>query len=538
MPRGNVTERYTTEQLWGREGSQLEDMVLPKVIKQEFPSPPTVPQPNDATGSSKSPVSVYVRVRPLVEEETIAEVGMMPGIVTSTSDHGDTSTDAVVTENGNIGGFTGVLGTEADNETVFKHAFKSRLDTVVEGGTASLFCYGYTGSGKSHTVLGYGRERGLYSLAAMDLLTRLEEQYPGEELFLVATACEIYGDSVYDLMGEEKLPATLRTDEHGNLCVCLFDRNELSDLVDEFKPKSGSSTHSTIVTRTRGLRYSLVRNVQDLDTISKSAMQLRVVGSSTEHTQSSRSHAVLRMEVMNMETLKARDAVEEAKALLPALQNGIDNHFHDCYNQLLDPGSMDMKDYTYALKQYEGGQKEWDRVYESLVVKKIELEAAIPPIIEKVEKAYKQMEEVRSHEAVGGALVMVDLAGADYDKRDVGATTNAKQKKESIDINKSLLALKECFRYIAGVYGPGGHGPFRSSKLTRLLEDCLLPGASSARKNRSCASVMVVNVSPADHIAKRTLNVLRYGQIFADGTKNFEKAAKARRAQHKKIVIK
>ena len=101
----------------------------------------------------------------------------------------------------------------------------------------------------------------------------------------------------------------------------------------------------------------------------------------------------------------------------------------------------------------------------------------------------------------------------------MGKATTAKEKKESADINKSLLALKECFRHIAGNKQAAGRAPFRGSKLTRLLEDSLLPGNSSTRQNKACESVMVVNVSPAGHIAKRTLNVLRYGQIFADGSK-------------------
>eukprot|EP00092_Neocalanus_flemingeri_P008824 GFUD01009497.1.p1 GENE.GFUD01009497.1~~GFUD01009497.1.p1 ORF type:complete len:542 (+),score=132.52 GFUD01009497.1:171-1796(+) len=539
MPVGKVTERYIMG-LAGVEGSL--NSILPVVGKPDLPEPPRL-----AAGPEKEPgqsnVSVYVRVRPLVEDETQAGIGIMPGMVTTSSDPGDSSATALQTDKVNIGGFTGVLGTEADNETMFRHCFKSRLDTVVAGGTASLFCYGYTGSGKSHTVLGYGGEKGLYHLAAGDLLARMEEQYPGENLFLVATASEIYGDTVYDLMGEEKLPASLRTDADGNLCVCgPAVKNELSDLVGEFKPLDdsslGKSARATIVTRTRGLRCGLVRTIQDLDTISTSALQLRVVGSSTEHSQSSRSHAVLRMEVMNMETYKAKEAMDDAKVLLPAMLNAIENHWTECFNKLVDTksGRRDDGSYTFGLMQYEGGQEEWDKVYASLEIKKKQLEAAIPSVMERVQQAYQQLEQVKYHEAVGGALVLVDLAGADYDKRDVGTTTTAQQKKESTDINKSLLALKECFRYIAGVNGAGGHGPFRGSKLTRLLEDSLLPGAHSTRKNRACASVMVVNVSPAEHIAKRTLNVLRYGQIFADGSKKTEKTSKHRMVQKKRIA--
>ena len=60
---------------------------------------------------------------------------------------------------------------------------------------------------------------------------------------------------------------------------------------------------------------------------------------------------------------------------------------------------------------------------------------------------------------------------------------------------------------------------FRGSKLTRLLEDSLLPADSSSRRSRQCSGVMIVNVSPAERLAKRTLNVLSYGQIFSEGSK-------------------
>ena len=46
-----------------------------------------------------------------------------------------------------------------------------------------------------------------------------------------------------------------------------------------------------------------------------------------------------------------------------------------------------------------------------------------------------------------GLCPFVSFAGADYDKRDLDTETTAQERKESIAINKSLLALKECFRF-------------------------------------------------------------------------------------------
>merc|ERR1712032_1774924 len=106
----------------------------------------------------------------------------------------------------------------------------------------------------------------------------------------------------------------------------------------------------------------------------------------------------------------------------------------------------------------------------------------------------------------------------DYDKRDLETETTVQERKESIAINKSLLALKECFRSI-GSGKTSSRACFRGSSLTRVLEDALLPSSSSLRRGRDCRSVMVVNVSPSARIEKRTLNVLRYGQMFSDSTK-------------------
>lgn len=125
--------------------------------------------------------------------------------------------------------------------------------------------------------------------------------------------------------------------------------------------------------------------------------------------------------------------------------------------------------------------------------------------------------------ALGGSMLLVDLAGADYDHRD---GLGKAQQKESTAINQSLLALKECFRSIASTNNksatnqqqPQVRPPFRRSKLTRILEDSLAPRPeTSRRRNKESTCVMVVNVSPASNLKNGTVNALRYGQLFAAG---------------------
>eukprot|EP00172_Hildenbrandia_rubra_P002504 Plantae.Rhodophyta-Hildenbrandia_rubra.ctg338.p1 GENE.Plantae.Rhodophyta-Hildenbrandia_rubra.ctg338~~Plantae.Rhodophyta-Hildenbrandia_rubra.ctg338.p1 ORF type:complete len:950 (+),score=190.28 Plantae.Rhodophyta-Hildenbrandia_rubra.ctg338:1142-3991(+) len=96
-----------------------------------------------------------------------------------------------------------------------------------------------------------------------------------------------------------------------------------------------------------------------------------------------------------------------------------------------------------------------------------------------------------------GRLCFIDLAGSERGS-DTAANDRA-TRMEGAEINKSLLALKECIR---AMDKKKDHTPFRGSKLTQVLK------ASFTGKNSR--TVMIANVSPSSANVEHTLNTLRY----------------------------
>ncbi|KAK1360164.1 Peroxidase [Heracleum sosnowskyi] len=109
---------------------------------------------------------------------------------------------------------------------------------------------------------------------------------------------------------------------------------------------------------------------------------------------------------------------------------------------------------------------------------------------------------------VVGKLSFIDLAGSE---RGADTTDNDKQTRmEGAEINKSLLALKECIRALDN---DQGHIPFRGSKLTEVLRDSFVGNSRT---------VMISCISPNAGSCEHTLNTLRY----ADRVKSLSKGSK------------
>ena len=494
---------------------------------------------------------VIARVRPLLTTEAEKGIGTLPGMVQKSSLPAQRGNATVLrTGSGDIGGFETVLGPEATNHRAFEACLQSRLETVLEGGTVCLFGYGYTGSGKTHSVLGYGAEEGMFELGAQALLARLPPaKATGDKLFLSASALELYGDTVWDLGGPSKVKCSLRKDGRGQLHVSRPGQQvELTSLVPELQaadlthvdpekylPKwtklllgrlcLQSKKAATLITQSPSVRAVAVHTPADVKHVTESSVKARVVASSSEHEQSSRSHAILALEVVSEAYLAARQRVVETRSRVAPIRNVLDNMLHHYLSGLVDfgasanmqeqdegwPGPGDFIGPTVIALKHFSDEGEWARRRAAIDRLKAmvtsTLESALKAAVD-AEDALAELEGARP--ILGGRLVLCDLAGADYDKRALGQATAA-ELKESAAINTSLLALKNCLRALARVPGAPRRPPFRDSLLTRILEHSLQPH----RGARECVSVMLLAVAPSRHLEHMTVNTLRYGQLLA-----------------------
>lgn len=120
---------------------------------------------------------------------------------------------------------------------------------------------------------------------------------------------------------------------------------------------------------------------------------------------------------------------------------------------------------------------------------------------------------------VVGKMSFIDLAGSERGADVSGA--DFKTRIDGAEINKSLLALKECIRALDQ---EKRHTPFRGSKLTQVLKESFIG---------NCRTVMIANVSPGLLSCEHTLNTLRY----ADRVKELKKGDKAERKDDKRDLL-
>ncbi|CAK7290646.1 Kinesin-like protein KIF18B [Vulpes lagopus] len=114
--------------------------------------------------------------------------------------------------------FDRVFGEAATQQDVFQHTTHSILDRFLQGYNCSVFAYGATGAGKTHTMLGREGDPGIMYLTTMELYKRLEAHQEEKRFEVLISYQEVYNEQIHDLL-EPKGPLAIREDPDKGVVV-------------------------------------------------------------------------------------------------------------------------------------------------------------------------------------------------------------------------------------------------------------------------------------------------------------------------------
>ncbi|XP_057241593.1 kinesin-like protein KIF18B [Malurus melanocephalus] len=164
-------------------------------------------QPKVPTGAQSLPpqegsVAVVLRVRPPVPEERaeplVLRVQNQHMVLLSPEGPGGARSTARRRKTLKFV-FDHVFDEEATQEEVFQHTTLPLLDSLLDGYNCSVFAYGASGAGKTHTVMGSKASPGMVQLATVELFKRLEAMKDKSYEVLVSYQ-QVYKERVYDLL--------------------------------------------------------------------------------------------------------------------------------------------------------------------------------------------------------------------------------------------------------------------------------------------------------------------------------------------------
>ncbi|KAF0691619.1 Aste57867_17189 [Aphanomyces stellatus] len=457
---------------------------------------------------SKKQVDVHLRIRPLVKEEL--ERDDAPLVLRQVVNDGLTSlelttpkTDADDVEFVEVLGFT-VPKSKPNREKSFKrfksvHQDVSNVDffaatvaplvsDMLAGRTACCFAYGHTGSGKTHTILGYESELGMYELASKRLFDALEvlhahhdQPHSGQDrLKLQIRFNEMYNGEVYDLLNDGA-QCFVREDAHGKVHI----RGET--LVDAETGLVSTPASTSLVASSHDELLGIVRR----------GMAGRATGNSNVHRASSRSHAILELEFVSDRVLALRETIAGFESAYNRIRHERDTLEMDIFNR--QHYKVEGK---YVMKPNAQGSTDDER--EKLLALKNQYK-----LLDGRKRAAEREAQRAGLPGLGGTLVFVDLAGSEHaSKVSDGIQKTEEEQQECREINKSLSALRACFR--AQTQGlKSTVSCYRESKLTLLLRDHL-------RTAEASRTTMIATISPSSFHATKTIHTLQYAQLVAE----------------------
>ncbi|XP_072743902.1 kinesin-like protein KIF18A [Anoplolepis gracilipes] len=108
--------------------------------------------------------------------------------------------------------FDKVFNSTSTNINVFEGSTKNLITNLLNGYNCSVFAYGATGAGKTHTMLGNKGDLGITYRTVAELFSEIEKQSKQCEFHLGVSYLEIYNENVQDLLHKSGQHLHLRED--------------------------------------------------------------------------------------------------------------------------------------------------------------------------------------------------------------------------------------------------------------------------------------------------------------------------------------
>ncbi|XP_069100188.1 kinesin-like protein KIF22 [Pleurodeles waltl] len=170
--------------------------------------------------------------------------------------------------------FDAFYGEDSTQQEVYSRSVEPILSHLLDGQNASVFAYGPTGAGKTHTMLGSPEQPGIIPRAVKDLfqMTRSENSSFGAHWNFKVTMSylEIYQEKVLDLLEPKHQELPIREDKDKNIFI-------------------------------PNLTQKVITSFSDFESFFIPASQNRTVACTKLNNRSSRSHAVLLIKVQKSE---------------------------------------------------------------------------------------------------------------------------------------------------------------------------------------------------------------------------------------------
>ncbi|XP_051676102.2 centromere-associated protein E isoform X1 [Oryctolagus cuniculus] len=163
--------------------------------------------------AEEAAVAVCVRVRPLnSREEELGE---------ATQVYWKTDNNAIYQVDGSKSfSFDRVFHSNETTKNVYEEIAVPIIDSAIQGYNGTIFAYGQTASGKTHTMMGSEDCLGVIPRAIHDIFQKIKK-FPDREFLLRVSYMEIYNETITDLLcnTEKMKPLIIREDINRNVYV-------------------------------------------------------------------------------------------------------------------------------------------------------------------------------------------------------------------------------------------------------------------------------------------------------------------------------